>query len=314
MDSQSDLSLQARSKLIQSGFEALANKSPKNALAYFGAAIRKAKRVKLWDIEAEFYKFVTLYLEGDYPEAVQRCIECLDGVKMFRDEASSSGVSLPFNAVITTLESCLAQAMVMRRDSLFSIIGHFWQIQYGEFYLLKKNTSFFSALLRAWQASSLSVSISFDLLKNELKTFSAYLQSQLDKETERKESDAAAKKREAQKVRETAMKTANEKKSSGETKNEEFLAMAQGKGFMNLSDEELATLIEVSRTTKSHRNLVEIGRLIDILGPNSKKPYLQALADNPVFDSPEAKSFERDRELSLLLEEILSIKQARIDD
>jgi hypothetical protein len=288
-----DLAHMPRAQLIRAGFEAISNRKTSDAVGYFGAAIRKAKRVQLWDVEAEFYKFVTLYLDGDYLGAVNRCIECLDGVKSCADSAQSRGIRLPLEAAVEKLEQCLVQAMVMRKDSFWALTGHFWQMQYGEYYLLKKPSSLIGALTRAWMAFSLRRPLGYEMLKVEFQPFTAFLQTQLDAakdmidEDEEKDTISDIKRAEI-----TAVPAEREL----EVQYAEFLRKVREDTIIKITEEEVDTLHEICRTTKNSSNLAEICRIIDTLGPNSKKTYLTALGYNEVLKAREARLPDIDAE------------------
>ncbi len=293
---QKDKALLPRAQLIRAGFEALAKQSPRDALLYFGAAIRKAKRVQLWDVEAEFYKFVTLYLHGDYREAVNRCVECLDCVKMTADIARSQGTVLPVEIVADRLADCLVQTMVLRKDTFWQLFAHFWQVSRGEFYLLKKPYSFFSALGKAWMALSVETKISYDMLKNELKPFTAFLQAQLDAAKDMLEAEEEARAAEASAETQKLRNPEQPSLKQVENDNAAFLKKASEATIMRLSATDIDQLVAICRSTRSVPNIAEIARLIDMLGPNSKKIYYSALTDNELMTSTETKLPDRDAE------------------
>jgi hypothetical protein len=163
-----------RSVLIQRGFRAIGEQKATDAHTYFGAAIRKARRHNLWDVEAEFFKFVTLYIHGEYAQAVNRCLVCLDGVKSLWEMAIAGNVRLPAQALVDRLEECLAQTMVMRRDSYWNLVRHFNHIHMGEYFMAKRAVGLPQSLTRAWRMTSCPVKISYELLKVEIEPFTAF--------------------------------------------------------------------------------------------------------------------------------------------
>jgi hypothetical protein len=296
-DAPRDLANLPRAQLIRAGFEALSNQKSSNAVSYFGAAIRKAKRVQLYDVEAEFYKFVTLYLDGDYPESVNRLLECLDGVKYCADSAQTQGIKLPLEAAIEKLERCLIQAMVMRKDSFWSLTGHFWQMQYGEYYLAKKPCSLLGAIARTWMAFSLRMNVGYDMLKVEFQPFTSFLQTQLDAAKDMINEDAPEEGSSNIRRAETDPVTADrEREKNMEMTYAEFLRKVREDTIIKSTEEEIDMLHEICRTTKNVSNLAEICRIIDTLGPNSKKTYLTALGYNEVLKSRETRLPDPDAE------------------
>jgi hypothetical protein len=285
---QKDLAVLPRAQLIRGGFEALAQQKTDVAVFYFGAAIRKAKRVSLWDVEAEFYKFVTLYLQGNYGEAAKRCVECLDSVKLATDAAMGHGVSLPRDAVAERLSECLIQSMVMRRDSFFQLTNHFWQMHLGEYYLLKRHYSLFAAMMKAWFATSNSVSIAYDMLKTELTPFTSFLQSQLDAAKDlvsEEDSEAAGQAAPERRQQHEANPTAQNR----ESEYFDFLKKSSEATIMRLSEAEIDRVLDICRSTHSIINIAQIAKIIDPLGPNSKKVYLAAMATNDFMKTAETK-------------------------
>ncbi|RMH56771.1 MAG: hypothetical protein D6679_08220 [Candidatus Hydrogenedentota bacterium] len=313
MERKRDLSILPRQKLLKAGLEAMAKHAIQDAMYYFGAAIRKARRIHLWDIEAEFYKFVTLYLEGDYREAVQRCIECLDGTKLMADAAAEDGVILPKEIVVNILESCLVQAMVMRGDSFFQMIQHFWRVDAGEYYINKRSCGLFSAIGKAWSALSLRQTITFDLLREELKPFSSYLHSQLESAKDiLTEIDHEI---ESELDRDTQQSVEKKKELSAEQKEKKitaFLTECRKKGYLKLNNTDLDRLLKVCREAKTQSHFIDIFNLIDILGPNSKRPYLEALASNAALTAKD-QAFT-DRDAVMLQREVREFLEKRVEE
>jgi hypothetical protein len=163
-----------RSILLKRGFRAIGEGNAKEAHTYFGAAIRKARRHNLWDVEAEFFKFVTLYIHGEYAQAVNRCLVCLDGVRSLWEMAIAGDARLPASPLMERLEECLTQTMVMRRDSFWKLVQHFNHIHTGEYYMGKRAVGLPLSLTRAWRTTSCHVKISYELLKAELEPFTAF--------------------------------------------------------------------------------------------------------------------------------------------
>lgn len=301
---QKDLSVLPRAQLIRGGLDALGQKMPTEAMYYFGAAIRKARKVQLFDIEAEFYKFVTLYLEGDYREAVNRCLECLDGVKAVSDAAQVLGTKLPRDGIADKLADCLAQAMVMRRDPLFTLIGHFWQPQMGEYFLLKRPLPLFAAIAKAWMILHENSKITYDCLGTEMKAFSNFLQEQLDtaKDMLNEENDDTGEKSERRhREADDPADEPEEAKQADLAKQREikitdFLKEVMEITIMGLSNTQIEELHDACRESMNVTNLGTVARIIDQLGPNSKKSYFSALAKNDLMSSKEAKLADKDAE------------------
>ena len=278
-ESKKDLAVLSRTRLVQSAFEALSKNDSQNAQMLFGAAIRKAKRVKLWDVEAEYYKFVTLYLDGDYNESVKRCVECLDGVKMMTDIARAEGIALPQTAVVLRLEQCLIRAMIMRRDSFLQIAKHFWQLSLGEYYLLKRGQPLMEAFFQAWKVfNRQEVSVAYDLMKNELSMYSNFLQTKIDQAKDMvDESEAGS-------VSDESVAPDREvREIDPDTRDTQFLTGAVSRGLMKLDSEEIDRVIDVLGRSESEKDVALIAELINALGPRSKRPYFLALKTNPLF-------------------------------
>lgn len=290
MVSEGDLATLPRAKLISEGLKSIQAGRTTEGLLLFGAAIRRAKTIGLWDIEAEFFKFVTLYRQGDYGAAVQRCVKCLDRVKMFHDAAKKEGKDLPQDVLIVELEATLTQAMVRRGDGFFALLFHFMNPGNGEYYLLKKPRGFVEAFIAAWQALSRQSPVDYELLKNEFRLFSAFLQDKLfaaDKADAGNAVGATASPNAEIQNSVTAIQEAESKVKKELPKDEEDyrnqLQSFVQKGYMSLSEEEIDRVFTACRLTQSHQNMNLIAELLDSLGPNSKKQYIAALAGNNAF-------------------------------
>ena len=280
------------------GIKAMKTGKVADGQSLFGAAIRSAKQIGMWDIEAEFFKFVALYQTGDYSAAVQRAVKCLDRVKMFNDIAQVAGVELPKDVMIAEMEDCLAQAMVKRGDSFMALMDHFWSPARGEYYLLKKKTAFIDAVMKAWRTMSISIPIDYDMAKNELKLYTAFL-NEVAQNKGKAEEDAEAEKASGISAMKDAAEETNKEMSGDELVYTEFLQGAITKGYMSLSSEDMDILFDACRMTQAHASLVLIAKLINELGPNSKKPFVAALAGNEamtdeqtVFGFAEAKGLQ----------------------
>jgi len=306
---QKDLAILPRAQLIKGGFEALSKKNFKDAQYYFGAAIRKAKRVQLWDVEAEFYKFVALYFEGNYNEAVKRCLECLDAVKLTSDEAIKDGHILPTDVIESTLSDALIQTMVIRRDTFWQLINHFWQKSKGEYYLSKKSYSLVEAMMKAWMAFSIETKISYNMLKNEFKPFTAFLQEQLNTADEMQKGSEEKVTAPSQEL--TSADSKPPQPSMEEIENE-FAANLRKYSeltLMRLSNTDIEELLKICRVTRSVSNISEIAKLTDMLGPNSKKVYIEALSQNELLIQKEKKLSEHLAER--LRQEVLEFLEKR---
>ncbi len=297
---QKDLAVLPRAQLIRGGFEAIGRKESTEAIYYFGAAIRKARKVQMYDVEAEYYKFVTLYLEGDYSGAVNRVVECLDGVKLVTDMAKAQGIVLPQAPLAERLTACLSQAMVMRRDTYFQLAGHFWQAHMGEYYLLKRTVPLLAALAKAWMVISSGIRIGYDYLGDEVKPYTKYLQDQLDSAKDMIEggegaSPAGSAIREPGPGEDSSDREA-EVFRARENHYVDFLQKVQEVTIMGLSHTQIEELHELCRHSRNVTNLGTLARVIDQLGPNSKKSYLAALADNDLMRSRDTRLADKDAE------------------
>lgn len=273
----------SRPRLIQMAFEAIGNDDREEASRAFGAAIRKAKRSKLWDVEAEFQKFVLLYVNGEYNEAVNRCVEALDGAKLMADVAADDEVSLPKDVVIHTLEECLGRTMSMRQDSFFRLVNHYWKAPAGEYYIAKRGRPLLTAIATAWRIqNSFALKITFELLKNELQMYTRYLQSRMEKPDEEEDEEES----EGSIGRAAAPKPDDSSPSRKEPMTDEerevlsFLEEGVQKGLLQLSDAAIERVKHIGATTTRPSHIGAIARLIEIMGPKSRESYLEALSKN----------------------------------
>lgn len=188
-DKPTDLStIHSRARLLEEGLKHYNAGSLDKAIDCFGAAIRKARREKYWDVEIEYYRFATLFRMGDYNGAIQRCVLCLDGLHETRMRHIDA--KLPFDVIQDHLEKTLLGCMVRRGDSLLTIQAHLNKRSGGEFYLSKRPLGWLEAVQAAWQASSAPVTPSPESIRNELRVLSTVmLKSVVDSLIE---SDAAA--------------------------------------------------------------------------------------------------------------------------
>lgn len=301
---QKDLAVLPRGQLIRGGMDAIARKAITEAMYYFGAAIRKARKVQMYDVEAEYYKFVTLYMEGDFQGAVNRLVECLDGVKLVTDAARAQGVNLPQEALADRLMACLAQTMVMRRDSLVALVGHFWQAHMGEYFLLKRPMTLVAAILKTWLVINTSTRVSFDGLGEDVKPYTKFLQDQLDTAKdmieEMPDEDGAVGETDAgSSGGRGATRPADREADAAKNREKAyvgFLKQVQETTIMGLSPAQIDELHELCRQSRNVTNLGSVARIIDQLGPNSKKSYLAALAENDLMQSGEARLADKDAE------------------
>jgi hypothetical protein len=141
----------SRGWLIEQGLQAYHSGRTEDATNYFGAAIRKARRLRYWDVEVEYYRFLTLFKAGDFSKAVQRCVICLDALHETRIQHATKK-DLPYDLVKDALERALLTTMTRRGDSLMRLQSHLRKKHAGEFYLMKTPMPLFQAIGMAWRA------------------------------------------------------------------------------------------------------------------------------------------------------------------
>lgn len=278
-----DMAEQSRRLLVRSGINAATAGMLDQALDYFGAAIRKARSLNLWDFEAEFFKFVALYQDRQYRLAVKRCCEALDAAHFMGELASQEGVFLPRDVVITELENYLGQTMLMRRDSLFSLWLHFSSRGNGEFYAAKQSVGPFRGLFRVWRVLTKSYTVSYNMLANEREVYSRYLDAKLQ---ERGQSGTTGD------FGAVSLDSDQPPTVNIEAGWEDFLKTLRPEEVAGLGDIKRNQLLEICRSVSHARLLELVARLLSPLGPHSKEPFLEALAENANLDSlaQEAKS------------------------
>jgi hypothetical protein len=126
------------------------------------------------------------------------------------------------------------------------------------------------------------------MLKTELTPFTSFLQSQLDaakdlvSEADSENASPAAAERRKKNESDEPVK-------NRETENFDFLKKAVDSSIMRLSEGEIDRIMEICRTTQNVMNVALIAKVIDPLGPNSKKTYLAALATNDFLKTAETK-------------------------
>lgn len=172
-----DLSFDERKNLHARAMACLAEGNLEQASILFSAAIRKARRANLWDVEAEYLRFVTLYLSGDYTEAVNRCVACLDALhEISKDREHWPVDRLPIRPVRAVLERALLQALFRRGDSVLAVTRHLWRPHEGKVYGGKRTLPLTQAFREAWAASRTPFEFGIETLSNEFRPFVAVLE------------------------------------------------------------------------------------------------------------------------------------------
>lgn len=257
-----------------------------DAMEAYGAMIRKASKARLYDVEAEHAKFVTLYLNGRYNEAVQRCVRCLDAVKLLGDRPDV-GAALPTQEVTRKLERYLLQAMVMRGDSVLQLTRHLWKVYLGEYYLSKKPRPFLAAFALAWQAQSTPVRIAFENLREELAPYTAFLLRVYE--------DAGA-----EEVPAEEEGSSPGAPSAEEAERRRIAVLVEAVDAENPS-EKIDAVLDVAEAAETEEAFVLAGRLADRLPPGDRMRLFAALGRN--------KTFREMREVEIRNDEVVRLRK-----
>lgn len=173
-----DPSLDPRRSILQRAMTALSQGRVEEASVHLAAAIRKARKRRLWDVEAEYLRFCTLALAGDHSEAINRCVTCFEALEEIEDDTDGWPVDrLPITAVRRGLEEALIGVMARRGDGVWAITVHIWRRHAGRFYPGKTDRPFGEAARRAWEAVRTPPVFGIDTLTREFKPFSAALEA-----------------------------------------------------------------------------------------------------------------------------------------
>lgn len=290
-ESEGDLSSRTRAYLIREGLKLVEKKEYASADKLFGAAIRRAKMIGLWDIQAEFYKFVTLFRQKKYEAAMQRCLVCMERVNLFHEVAQMQGTELPRKILFDHLDQCMIACIVRKGEGVMAIAKHFRENS------LAKKYGFFESMNRAREAATLNIRVDYDALKTELAPFSEYLRQRLYGSGMEKPSAA-------DKVLDAGTEAVFGKAEAMEravaedrdAKFGEFLDGLSGREFSQLSSKQVDQLFAVCEGLSSARNFELVARILSFAGPDSRKAAAGHLARNAAVRSgvlkpevPEAK-------------------------
>lgn len=192
-----DLSFEDRRSLVQRAMSAIAGGRLAEASTLLAAAIRKARRARIADIEAEYLRMVTLYLAGDYNEAVNRAAACLEALHEIERDPAAWPAGLPVVEVRRVLERAMLQAMVRRGDGVVAIARHLWSETEGRTYPGKRGRPLPAAIREAWAATHQPFEFGIDTLREALKPFTAAVEARYAKMTDASAAAPAAQSRAA---------------------------------------------------------------------------------------------------------------------
>ena len=240
--------------------------------------IQKAKRSNRYDLEAEIGRFVCLYVQRNYTAAVQRCVHCLDALKLFEEIESPEAPDLPYRQMQYGLERALHQAMVMRGDRLYDLTRHLWKVHEGEYYLLKRPGGFLDAIMGAWWALRSPVRIEANYLHEILHHFSQrvieFYESAGDLEEVEGESEEDG--------GEDAGAAAGPREKPGPDPFAEILVSTDRSGK---TPENLDPIFEAAERTRSIPAMGAFARILARLAPKDRIRAYSALRRNEAFTS-----------------------------
>ena len=147
------------------------------------------------------------------------------------------------------------------------------------------------------------------MLKNEFKPFTAFLQEQLNTADEMQKGSEEKVTAPSQEL--TSADSKPPQPSMEEIENE-FAANLRKYSeltLIRLSNTDIEELLKICRVTRSVSNISEIEKLTDMLGPNSKKVYIEALSQNELLIQKEEKLCEHLAER--LRQEVLEFLEKR---
>lgn len=278
-----------RDEIVRAGLTSFGENDLEEALSYFGAAIRKVAHWDLRDVEASFFKFLTLYRLGRYSGAVGRCFECIDAVHEVTKSATRVGVKLPHADIVAILDRCLVPALIKRGDGWLNLLLHFWKRPFGDRLAQKRTVGFWRALVLSIQAFRDDGDIMWDQMESYLPKFTLFLNMQIEARETTGNSEA---------VKVTAPSTADAPpatpaaEASGEQFTNDppaadgrFLASVAGKNFSELSEDEVSELGQACRLISTQEELGIVTEIIRYLRPQTRHPFIAALALSPLFQN-----------------------------
>lgn len=171
-----DSSFERRRDLVHGAIAALAVGDLIGAGVLLNAAIRRARRFRLFDLEAEYLRFVVLYVSESYAEAINRCVECLNGLADIEEDAVTWPTArLPTSQVRKILERALLRVMVDRGDGFVALVRQL-HTDSGKTYRGKWARPLNEAVAIAWSATHRPFSFGVETLREGIHLFGIALE------------------------------------------------------------------------------------------------------------------------------------------
>lgn len=288
MEEEGDLSQKTRAYLIRKGLECASEKSYAKAQDYFGAAIRRAKSVGLWDVEAEVFRFVALFREGKWDAAIQRATTLRERADLVYEVAQMEGRELSRDILVERLEQAIVVCMTKRGDGFVAVTSHFWNPAGRD-----SKEGLLKSIFKARQSATVDLKIDFDFCKVEVAPFTEFLRERLlaggMKEDAAEVAVPTPRASESAAVTPSAVPQAAGGNGAGTSQEEAFRTFLDGivnKTKVDVSDAWIDRLHQICRTTRSHDNLAKIAAILAFWGPVTARPFLHDLATNSVVRDP----------------------------
>jgi hypothetical protein len=276
-----DLSFEDRRALIQRALAAVAGGRLADASVSLAAAIRKARRARIYDLEAEYLRLVALYLAGDYTEAVNRAATCLEALEEIRRDPAWPVADLPVVEVRRVLERAMLQAMVRRGDGIMAITRHLWRRDEGKVYPGKREHPFPEAVREAWTATRRPFDFGIDTIRTELKPFTAVVEAKYDEMTEGESDEEPARPVAAPSARPAA--APDEAGEIDEADAADLFDEIIHREPWKVSHEEMERLVAVCAGAVRSDNVARIARLFRTAPAKDSRRILSGLRRNQVL-------------------------------